>query len=79
MHVTDPRPFRRVAPWALLALAVALVPAAFATGVYQWKDAKGVTHYADAPPKDRAYRNRTIREDVPAPTAAATARRPSAS
>ena len=45
---------------------------ALAGPVYKWKDAKGVTHYADAPPKDRAYRNRTIREDVPAPTAAAT-------
>lgn len=72
MHVTEPRLFRRAAPWVLLALVVALAPAVVASGVYQWKDAQGVTHYADAPPKDRAYRNRTIREDVPAPTATAT-------
>ena len=72
MHAIEPRPFRRAAPWALLAFAIALAPAVVASGVYQWKDAKGVTHYSDAPPKDRAYRNRTIRQDVPAPTAAAT-------
>ena len=67
MHVTDPRPFRRVVPWALLALAVALVPAAFATGVYQWKDARGVTHYADSPPPGQKVKDRSI--DQRAPTA----------
>ena len=36
--------------------------------VYQWKDAKGVTHYSDSPPPDKgAYRNRSVRADAPPP------------
>jgi hypothetical protein len=34
--------------------------AAIAGEVYQWKDARGVTHYADAPPPNQAHRSRTI-------------------
>ncbi|HET8897316.1 MAG TPA: DUF4124 domain-containing protein [Rhodanobacteraceae bacterium] len=42
---------RRTALFILLALAFALP--AFGTGdVYRWKDAKGVVHFADAPPPD---------------------------
>jgi len=38
--------------------------------LYQWKDAKGVTHYADAPPTAGQYQSRTIqhRDGTPAPT-----------
>jgi hypothetical protein len=41
------------------ALAVASAPAA-AEKVYQWKDANGVTHYADAPPAKGEYRDRDL-------------------
>lgn len=41
----------------LLASASALV---FAQQVYQWKDAKGVTHYSDSPPAAQKATNRRI-------------------
>jgi len=42
-------------------VALLLVPAmALAGGIYQWKDAKGVTHYTDTPPPDSQYRQRNI-------------------
>jgi hypothetical protein len=51
---------------ALVALLAAL-PALAAT-VYQWKDAKGVTHYADAPPPDRkGVQNRELDDGPAAP------------
>ena len=34
--------------------------AASAGDVYQWKDAKGVTHYADAPPPKGQYQSRDV-------------------
>ena len=56
----------RIAPVAALALVATLAQAQ----VYQWKDAKGVTHYSDAPPaKGQEYRNRTV--DAPTPHASA--------
>ncbi len=48
---------------ALLAglLAAAALPAA-ATELYQWKDAKGVTHYSDSPPPNQGgVTNRVIK------------------
>jgi hypothetical protein len=36
-------------PILVLVLASATAQAA---GIYQWKDAKGVTHYTDTPPPD---------------------------
>ena len=54
-----------------LALGVALPLAA--GQVYTWKDAKGVTHYADAPPAGRKSTSRTIGERRPAPVAAKVA------
>ena len=51
----------RAAAPALLAL-LAAAPAA-ATELYQWKDAKGVTHYSDSPPAEKGQagvRNRVI-------------------
>ena len=57
----------RIAPVAALALVATLAQAQ----VYQWKDAKGVTHYSDAPPaKGQQYKNRTV--DAPTPRAADT-------
>jgi hypothetical protein len=47
------------------ALAVASAPAA-AEKVYQWKDANGVTHYADAPPASGEYRDRDVASRDPA-------------
>lgn len=33
---------------------------ALASKVYQWKDAKGVTHYSDSPPPGDQYKDRRI-------------------
>jgi hypothetical protein len=51
-----------------------LAAPAFAGTVYQWKDAKGVTHYSDSPPPaQQGVQNRRLK-DRPAP--AETAARP---
>lgn len=48
---------------ALLALCLGAVAFPAAAGeVYQWKDAKGVTHYSDAPPPKGRYEARDIRQ-----------------
>ena len=44
---------------ALLVLASACTTA-MAAKVYQWKDAQGVSHYADSPPPDQQVKNRRI-------------------
>lgn len=44
---------------ALLMVASACAPA-FAQKVYQWKDAKGVTHYSDSPPPNQQTKDRRI-------------------
>ena len=44
-------------PILVLVLASATAQAA---GIYQWKDARGVTHYTDTPPPDSQYRQRNI-------------------
>ena len=44
---------------ALLVLASACTTA-LAGKIYQWKDAKGVSHYADSPPPDQQVKNRRI-------------------
>ena len=51
-----------------LTLLVALLPLAFAATalagpVYTWKDAKGVTHYADAPPQ--YFQSLAFNDDAP--------------
>jgi hypothetical protein len=58
-------------PSALLLSALVLVAAfpACAGQVYQWKDAKGVTHYSDFPPPGQKAINRNL--DPRAPTAPA--------
>jgi hypothetical protein len=44
----------------LLLLAAGLCASAAATNVYQWKDAKGVTHSSDKPPPGAKYDTRRI-------------------
>ena len=66
----------RALPLLTAVLLVIAYPAA-AGEVYQWKDAKGVTHYSDSPPPDKgAYRNRSVRSDAPAPQETAAAAEP---
>lgn len=63
-------------PASLLVLALAS-SAAQAGGIYQWKDAKGVTHYADTPPPASEYKQRNIYNPDPGqPTAAKPAENP---
>jgi len=44
----------------LLVLLCAVGTLASAQQVYEWKDAKGVTHFADNPPEGVKYENRRI-------------------
>lgn len=66
---------------SLLALGLALVisPLAAQT-VYQWKDAKGVTHYSDSPPPKGATRREVQTSEgtpaTPQPKAATLAQAP---
>ena len=63
-------------PCLRLALATALLVPALAANaqqtVYQWKDARGVTHYTDTPPAG-AHRSRAISNRGSTPTAPAAA------
>lgn len=69
----------------VIAIATALVSLACVTAqaqsgsasgqLYQWKDARGVTHYSQHPPPRGAYQTRTVRQRDPQPqqsTAAAS-------
>jgi hypothetical protein len=59
----------RIAPLAALALVATLAHAQ----VYQWKDAKGVTHYSDAPPaKGQEFKARSVDAPTPRTSPAAT-------
>lgn len=49
----------RLSTGLLLVLAAASQPC-LAAPVYQWKDAKGVTHYSDKPPTGQQYQDRRI-------------------
>jgi hypothetical protein len=56
------------------AVTVALLACGVASAgdVYQWKDAKGVTHYSDAPPPKGEYQARDVHHrdgEAPAPSA----------
>ena len=59
----------------LLLLAAGLCASATvaATNVYQWKDAKGVTHSSDKPPPGQKYDTRRIDASAQAAGAASTA------
>ena len=53
--------------------ALLLAPAAAsAGGIYQWKDAKGVTHYTDTPPPDSQYKQRNLYHPDPEATPTAS-------
>jgi len=59
---------------AVVVVALLACGAAGAGDVYQWKDAKGVTHYSDAPPPKGQYQARDVtHRDVEATTASASA------
>ncbi len=51
-----------IAPLSVLVatLALSAAPTAFAGEVYQWKDANGVTHYSQTPPKQGKFAARSI-------------------
>ena len=68
----SPIPHPRLA--CLLAASIGLAATAHAQTVYTWKDAKGVTHYADAPPKGAGKQQvKTVKAaPVPMPTPGAT-------
>ncbi len=71
----------RIVSVAILALAASPAFAQQTTGeVYQWTDAKGVTHYSQTPPPRGDYQHRLITSsEGTAPTAAApTAAAPTA-
>ena len=64
------------AHFRLAAVAVALLACGIASAgdVYQWKDAKGVTHYSDAPPPKGQYQARDVsHRDVEETTASVSA------
>ena len=55
----------------LLPLALALLPAALLAGeIHMWKDANGVTHYADAPPPGGKATTRPMTERATRPAPA---------
>ena len=56
------------------AVTVALLACGVASAgdVYQWKDAKGVTHYSDAPPPKGQYQARDVRHRDDEAAAAST-------
>ena len=54
---------------AVLPFALAIALPVAAGQVYTWKDAKGVTHYADAPPAGQKADARTFGERPAAPAA----------
>ena len=62
--------------WTWMAVSLLLLVAtAHAQTVYTWKDAKGVSHYSDAPPKQAKANVRTVSvQAAPAAPAAATMR-----
>ena len=55
-----------------LAAGLLLVAPPAASGeIYQWKDARGVTHYSDSPPPNQTHRSRAINPRGAAVVAAA--------
>ena len=62
---------RRLSILVLLPLALAAALPVAAGQVYTWKDAKGVTHYSDAPPPDQNIKGRNLADKGAAPAQAA--------
>ncbi|MGH8078385.1 MAG: DUF4124 domain-containing protein [Lysobacter sp.] len=59
MSSPTPRLYSRLLPWLAAALLTVSLPA-LAGKIYQWKDAKGNTHYSDAPPANQGHKSRTL-------------------
>ena len=59
MSSSNPRTSPTRWPWLAAGLLLLALPA-FAGEVYQWKDARGVTHYSDSPPPNQAHKTRAI-------------------
>ena len=72
MPCSNARPTSRMLPWLAAGLLAAAMPAA-AGEIYQWKDAKGVTHYSDSPPPNQAHKSRAINQKG-APAVSVTAK-----
>jgi len=66
---------QRLLPALTTGLVVACVCVGATAGdVYQWKDAKGITHYSNTPPANGTYKTRVVHtDDTPAPAPATTA------
>ena len=71
---THRRSSLRLVPACLAGALLALALPALAGEVYQWKDAKGVTHYSDSPPPNQKHKARTI--SVHGASTATTAEKP---
>ena len=61
MPCSNARPTSRMLPWLTAGLLAVALPAASGE-IYQWKDAKGVTHYSDSPPPNQAHKSRAINQ-----------------
>ena len=61
MPCSNARPTSLLLPWLAAGLLAVALPAA-AGEIYQWKDAKGVTHYSDSPPPNQAHKSRAINQ-----------------
>lgn len=61
MPCSNARPPSALLAWLAAGLLLVVLPAT-AGEVYQWKDAKGVTHYADSPPPNQAHKSRAINQ-----------------
>jgi len=62
----------RIVPAVVASILLLAGTGAAAQDVYQWKDAQGVTHYSEAPPKTGSYQQRDVNRDRAPVTAAAT-------
>lgn len=54
------RPSSFISSFLLLGLAIVATLPAVAGEIYQWKDAKGVTHYSDSPPAGQKHQTRAV-------------------
>lgn len=59
---------RRVSSCLVAGLALSLLALpATAARIYQWKDARGVTHYTDLPPPNQSHTTRAVGEKTAIP------------
>lgn len=60
-----PHPAALLAPLLLGLASTNVAQANQDVGVYQWKDARGITHYGDAPPARGTFRTRALHAQDP--------------